>query len=188
MTPITVRYWSKRVSAFRMRGFTKIGRSPTKRFSSIWSTVGLPSNAPLEEVVAQEKVFRGAPELRKPISMIAADERDHLRYCHEELLRFAQHGYGDVIRSMLKEYALVEIQTYRDVSVAVMTRIGWILGWPKWKIRLLTVGIYAIYRGERAWTWRRMTTLRPPTRHQSVGIACGGGLTHPWRFQRGIHE
>ena len=129
----------------------------------------------LEEVVAQEKVFRGAPELRKPISMIAADERDHLRYCHEELLRFAQHGYGDVIRSMLKEYALVEIQTYRDVSVAVMTRIGWILGWPKWKIRLLTVGIYAIYRVERAWTWRRMTTLRPPTRTNPLGSPAVAG-------------
>ena len=130
-----------------------------------------------EEIVQQEKVFRGHPELEKPIAMIAADEVDHLAYCHEELLRFKSEGHAELIRRLLKEYALVEIRTYRDVSVAVMTRMGDILGWSALKKGVLTFGIYAIYGIERAWTWRRMTTLRAPARANPLG-AVARSLVH----------
>ena len=122
-----------------------------------------------EEITQQKRVFRGHPELEKPIAAIAADEVDHLAYCHEELLRFEGNGYGALIHQLLREYALVEIRTYRDVSVAVMTRMGDILGWSKLKKAVLTFGIHAIYWIERAGTWRRMTTLRAPERANPLG-------------------
>ena len=114
------------------------------------------------EVSQQEAIFAGDPELGKTLSMIASDEVDHLGYCHEELLRFEREGYGDLIRRLLEEYALVEIRTYREVSSAVMKRMGDILGWSTLKRGLLAFGIHAIYWTERVWTWRRMTTLTPP--------------------------
>jgi len=64
----------------------------------------------------------------------------------------------------LREYALVEIATYRDVSLGVMSRMGRDLGWSRAKQALLRLGIYAIYAVERLWTWRRMTTIAPPSR------------------------
>ena len=123
-----------------------------------------------EEIVQQEKVFRGHSELGKPIAMIAADEVDHLAYCHEELLRFLSEGHGEIIRRLLKEYALVEIRTYRGVSVSVMMRMGELLGWSKLKKGVLTFGIHAIYCIERAWTWRRMATLQPPKRANPLDV------------------
>ena len=79
-----------------------------------------------EEITQQKRVFRGHPELEKPIAAIAADEVDHLAYCHEELLRFEGNGYGALIHQLLREYALVEIRTYRDVVFCgtVDRRIG----------------------------------------------------------------
>ena len=37
--------------------------------------------------------------------MISADEDNHLAYCHEELLRLATAGHGDVIRATLRRPA-----------------------------------------------------------------------------------
>ena len=101
--------------------------------------------------------------------MVADDEVAHLGYCHEELLRFEREGHGPLIRRLLKEYALVEIRTYRAVSAAVMSRMGDILGWSSLKKGALTFGIHAIYCIERAFTWRRMTTLRAPANPNPLG-------------------
>src|SRR5215470_2660870 len=73
-----------------------------------------------EEVATQKELFEDDPDLGKAVRMISDDEENHLAYCHEELLRFEAAGHGDEIRSMLREYAQVEIRTYRRVSLAVM--------------------------------------------------------------------
>jgi hypothetical protein len=73
------------------------------------------------------------------------------------------------VRRMLREYALVEIRTYRDVSLAVMGRMGELLGWSAAKRAVLRFGIHAIYAIERLFTWRRMTSLRPPARANALG-------------------
>ena len=122
-----------------------------------------------EEITQQEQVFRGDPELGKAVSLIARDEVDHLAYCHDELLRFRDEGHGVLIDDLLREYAKVEIRTYRDVSIAVMTRIGGLLGWSSIKQRVLRLGIHCLYWVERLWTWRRMTVLRPSQRSDPMG-------------------
>lgn len=122
-----------------------------------------------EEVAMQKKLFGEDPDLGKAIRMISSDEDNHLAYCHEELLRFAELGHRDLIRRMLKEYALVEIKTYRGVSLAIMGRMGEKLGWSALKTQALRLGIHAIYLFERVWGWRRMTTLRPPARRNAMG-------------------
>ena len=124
-----------------------------------------------EEVRQQLAIFRDDPELGKAVRMISEDEDRHLAYCHEELLRFVERGYGAKIAAMLRHYAQVEVRTYRDVSLAVMGRMGAILAWPAWKRRVLAFGIHAIYWIERLFTWRRMTTLRPPERKNALGEA-----------------
>jgi rubrerythrin len=122
-----------------------------------------------EEVALQKKLFADDPEIGKAVRMIADDEENHLAYCHEELLRMVERGHGALVRAMLREYALVEIRTYRDVSLAVMGRMGEALGWSRAKRSLLAFGIRAIYAIERLFTWRRMTTLRPPARRNALG-------------------
>jgi hypothetical protein len=122
-----------------------------------------------EEVQEQLGIFRDDPELGKAIRTIAGDEDNHLAYCHEELLRFVDAGHGPLVRRMLREYALVEIRTYRDVSLAVMGRMGELLGWSAAKRAVLRFGIHAIYAIERLFTWRRMTSLRPPARANALG-------------------
>jgi rubrerythrin len=122
-----------------------------------------------EEVELQKKLFADDPELGKAVRTIAADEENHLAYCHEELLRFVEGGHGPRVRAMLRHYAQVEIRTYRDVSLAVMGRMGEILGWSAAKRAVLVLGIRAIYAVERLLTWRRMATLRPPARKNALG-------------------
>jgi len=122
-----------------------------------------------EEVRQQLAIFGDDPELGKTVRMIAEDEDNHLAYCHEELLRFVERGHGREVAAMLRRYAQAEIRTYRDVSLAVMARMGAILGWPAWKQRTLALGIHALYWIERLATWRRMTTLRPPARTDALG-------------------
>ncbi len=122
-----------------------------------------------EEVATQKRLFADDPELGKAVRMIADDEENHLAYCHEELLRFAEQGYGQAIRSMLREYARVEVATYRRVSLAVMRHMADRLGWPGWKSGLLRLGVHGIYLFERLWGWRRMTRLRPPARRNALG-------------------
>jgi hypothetical protein len=123
-----------------------------------------------EEVQQQLAIFRDDPEIGKAVQMIAGDEEIHLAYCHEELLRMAERGHGPLIRRMLREYALVEIRTYRDVSLAVMGRMGEVLGWSGAKRLVLGMGIRAIYLIERLFRWRRMTTLRPPEIPNPFGV------------------
>ena len=117
-----------------------------------------------EEVEEQRSLFGDDPELGRAIRMIAEDEVNHLSYTHEELLRFCELGYEARIRSMLRQYARAEIETYRDVSLAVMHRMAQALGWPTWKSVLLAFGIRAIYWLERGWTWRRFVRIETPER------------------------
>lgn len=122
-----------------------------------------------EEVELQKKLFADDPEIGKAVRTIAADEENHLAYCHEELLRLVERGHGARVRAMLRHYARVEIRTYRDVSLAVMGCMGKILGWSAAKRAVLGFGIRAIYVFERLVTWRRMTTLRLPERKNALG-------------------
>ncbi|HKA16572.1 MAG TPA: ferritin-like domain-containing protein [Myxococcota bacterium] len=117
-----------------------------------------------EEVEQQRRIFADDPELGRAVRMIADDEVNHLSYTREELGRFSARGYRDRIRAMLREYALVEIAAYRDVSLVVVERVGAVLGWSRAKRAALRLGIHAIYAIERLWTWRRMATVEPPER------------------------
>jgi rubrerythrin len=128
-----------------------------------------------EEVQQQLEIFRDDPELGKAVRTIAGDEENHLAYCHEELLRFVAMGHGQRVRRMLRRYALAEIRTYRDVSLAVMGRMSEILGWSVAKRGVLRFGIRAIYVIERLFTWRRMTSLRPPARANALGRPTNAG-------------
>ena len=122
-----------------------------------------------EEVELQKKLFTDDPELSKAVRTISDDEENHLAYCHEELLRMVERGHGPLVRRLLHDYALVEIRIYRDVSLAVMRRMGEALGWSATKRAILAFGIRAIYCVERLFTWRRMTRLRPPARRNALG-------------------
>ncbi|UNO39165.1 ferritin-like domain-containing protein [Streptomyces sp. MST-110588] len=113
--------------------------------------------------------FGDHPELGRAIRMIAQDEENHLAYCHEELLRLSAQGHGPLIRGALRESALVEIEVYRDVSLAVMERMGRILGWSRAKSAVLAAGIRAMYVYERLGGWRRLVTLRMPQRRDALG-------------------
>ena len=94
--------------------------------------------------------------------MISNDEDNHLAYCHEELLRLAAAGHGEVIRATLRTTALAEITIYRDVSLAVMRHLGRILGWRRPKAAVLAAGIRGVYACERLGGWRRMPARRNP--------------------------
>ncbi|WP_284117818.1 ferritin-like domain-containing protein [Streptomyces fragilis] len=107
-------------------------------------------------------VFGDHPDVGRAVRMISADEENHLAYCHEELLRLSAAGYGRLIRRTLRTTALAEIAVYRDVSLAVMARMGRILGWSAPKRAALAAGVHAVYAVERAGGWRRMVTLRMP--------------------------
>jgi hypothetical protein len=117
-----------------------------------------------EEVEEQLAIFGDDPDLGRAIRMIAEDERNHLSFTHEELARFARRGHARRIREMARAYARVEIATYRDVSLGVMTRMAAALAWPRPKRWLLAFGIRAIYVWERMVSWRRLTTLDTPER------------------------
>lgn len=117
-----------------------------------------------EEIGLQLAVFGDDPEIGRAVRMIADDERSHLSYTHEELARFCERGYGPLVRSMLRHYARVEIETYRDVSLGVMAQMARTLGWPRPKRWLLAFGIRASYAIERLFTWRRMVRLEAPER------------------------
>lgn len=122
-----------------------------------------------EQMELLRKHFSDHPELGRAVRMISADEDNHLAYCHEELLRFAYAGHGRAIQRTLRASALAEIRVYRDVSLAVMDRMGRILGWSRARAALLTAGIHAVYVYERLGGWRRMVSLRTPDRHNALG-------------------
>jgi rubrerythrin len=129
-----------------------------------------------EEVAEQLAIFADDPELGRAIRLIADDECNHLSFTHEELGRFARRGHAKRIREMARAYALVEIATYRDVSLAVMAKMAEALGWSRPKRWGLALGIRAIYVWERAVSWRRLTTLEAPERPGAMN-ARGAGAT-----------
>ncbi|NGO67822.1 ferritin-like domain-containing protein [Streptomyces boncukensis] len=122
-----------------------------------------------EEMILLKKVLGDHPEVGRAVRMISHDEDNHLAYCHEELLRLARAGHGRTIQSLLRECAQAEVRVYRDVSLAVMSRMGRILGWSRAKAALLAAGIHARYLYERLVGWRRMVSLRMPERRNALG-------------------
>ncbi|MER6358267.1 ferritin-like domain-containing protein [Streptomyces sp. NPDC001634] len=122
-----------------------------------------------EQMVMLRKYFADHPQVGKAVRMISGDEDNHLAYTHEELLRFAAEGQGRFIQRTLRECALAEIRIHRDVSLAVMDRMGRILGWSRARSALLAAGIHAVYAYERLAGWRRMVTLRMPERRNALG-------------------
>jgi hypothetical protein len=122
-----------------------------------------------DQMVMLRKDFADHPVVGKAVRMISDDEDNHLAYTHEELLRFAAAGHGRLIQRTLRECAHAEIRIYRDVSLAVMSHMGRILGWPKAKSAALAAGIHAMYAYERLVGWRRMVTLRMPERRDALG-------------------
>ncbi|MBO8190376.1 ferritin-like domain-containing protein [Streptomyces oryzae] len=122
-----------------------------------------------EEMILLKKVAGDHPELGRAVKMISKDEDNHLAYCHEELLHLARAGHAGTIRELLRESALAEIKVYRDVSLAVMSRMARILGWSGAKYGLVALGIHGRYVWERLGGWRRMVTLRMPERRNALG-------------------
>lgn len=114
-------------------------------------------------------------DIGRAVRVISSDEDNHLAYCHEELLRLASAGHSEIIRSTLRTAALAEIAIYRDVSAAVMSRLGRILGWSRAKSAVLAAGIWAVYVYERLGGWRRMVSLHAPARRNALG---GPRTTH----------
>jgi len=123
-----------------------------------------------EEMRLLRRHFGSDPEIGRAIRMIADDEEDHLAYCHEELLRLRRWGYAGPIKALLRRSALVEIRVYRDVSLAVMSRMAGILDWSPPRTWLIAAGIHARYVWERLGGWRRLTALRTPQRLDALGI------------------
>lgn len=126
-----------------------------------------------DQMAMLSRHFGQHPELGKAVRMISHDEDNHLAYCHEELLLLAAEGHGPAIRRTLRESAVEEIRVYRDVSLAVMDRMGHILRWPRAKAAVLAAGIHGMYGYERLGGWRRMVGLRMPERRDALG---GTGL------------
>jgi hypothetical protein len=122
-----------------------------------------------EQMELLRRHFADHPDLGRAVRVISNDEDNHLAYCHEELLRFAAAGHGRAIQRTLRECALAEIRIYRDVSLAVMARMGRVLGWPRAKSAALAAGIHAVYAYERLGGWRRMVSLRMPERRDALG-------------------
>ena len=123
----------------------------------------------------------GHQDIERAVRMISSDEDNHLAYCHEELLRLAAAGHGDLVRRTLRATALAEIAVYRDVSAAVTAHLGQILGWRGPKVALLNAGIQAVYLGERLGGWRRLTSLRMPAPRNALG----GPAPAPLRYASG---
>ncbi|MEU6538845.1 ferritin-like domain-containing protein [Streptomyces sp. NPDC047000] len=113
--------------------------------------------------------FADHPGIGRAVRMISHDEDNHLAYCHEELLRLARAGHGRAIQRALRECALAEIRVHRDVSLAVMDRMGRILGWSRGRSLLLAAGIHAGYAWERLAGWHRMVSLTMPERRDALG-------------------
>ncbi|GGS34425.1 ferritin-like domain-containing protein [Streptomyces griseoviridis] len=122
-----------------------------------------------EQMALLRRYFADHPDIGRAVRMISADEDNHLAYSHEELLRLAAAGHGRLIQRTLRACALAEIAVHRDVSLAVMARMGRLLGWPRARSAALAAGIRAVYAYERLGGWRRMVTLRMPERRDALG-------------------
>lgn len=117
-----------------------------------------------EEVARQCRVFGDDPEMGRALRIIDEDEKNHLSYANEELRRFGERGHADLIRHMLKRYALAESAVHRDVALAIMGRVGRQLHWSALKRGLLALGIHGLYWFEQLWGWRRTARIHPPER------------------------
>jgi hypothetical protein len=124
-----------------------------------------------EQMALLLRYFAEHPEVGRAVRAISHDEDNHLAYCHEELLRLAAAGHGRAIHRVLRECAHAEIRVHRDVSLAVMSRMGRILHWPAPTAALIRFGIHLTYLYERVHGWRRMTTLAMPERRDALGGA-----------------
>lgn len=124
-----------------------------------------------EQMRALLKYAANRDDIRRAVAMISNDEDNHLAYCHEELLLLANAGHRKFIESTLRTTAMTEIAIYRDVSTAVMTDLGRILGWSRAKSAFLKAGIQATYLYDRLVGWRRMVSLRMPSRRNALGQA-----------------
>jgi hypothetical protein len=122
-----------------------------------------------EQMRALRRYAGNRPDITRAVTMISADEDNHLAYCHEELLHLANSGHRVLIERTLRATALAEIAIYRDVSTAVMGHLGRILGWSRPKSVSLAAGIQAVYLWERLGGWRRMVSLRMPSRRNPLG-------------------
>lgn len=122
-----------------------------------------------EQMAMLRRHFGDHPDVGRAVRMISGDEDNHLAYTHEELLRLAAAGHGPLIRRTLRACALTEIRVYRDVSLAVMSHMARILGWPGAKRGVLAAGVHAVYAYERLGGWHRMVTLRMPERRDPLG-------------------
>lgn len=122
-----------------------------------------------EQMRTLRKYVGHRPDISRAVRMISDDEDNHLAYCHEELLRLAKAGHQQFIERTLRSSALAEIAIYRDVSTAVMAHMGRLLGWSRGKSNFLAAGIQAVYFYERLGGWRRMVSLRMPSRRNALG-------------------
>ncbi len=109
-------------------------------------------------------------DVSRAVTVISADEDNHLAYCHEELLRLVAAGHRREIESILRATARAEIAVYRDVSKAVMAHLGRTLRWSRVKSAILACGIDAVYLYDRLGGWHRMVTLRMPARRDPLGM------------------
>ena len=82
-----------------------------------------------EQMRSLYRYSTGNADVRRAVTMISADEDNHLAYCHEELLRLAATGHRRDIDALLRATARAEVTVYRDVSKAVMAHLAQTLGW-----------------------------------------------------------
>jgi hypothetical protein len=134
-----------------------------------------------EQMRALLRYSTGNADVSRAVTVISADEDNHLAYCQEELLRLAASGHRRTIDSLLRTTARAEIAVYRDVSKAVMAHLGRTLHWSSRKAAVVALGIDAVYLYERFGGWRRMTTLRMPARRDPLGTPAPARAAPPPR-------
>jgi rubrerythrin len=117
-------------------------------------------------------------DVSRAVTVISADEDNHLAYCHEELLRLVAAGHRREIESILRTTARAEIAVYRDVSKAVMAHLGRTLNWSSAKSVIFARGIDVVYLYERLGGWHRMVTLRMPARRDPLGTPAPARARH----------
>ncbi|MYS80667.1 ferritin-like domain-containing protein [Embleya scabrispora] len=122
-----------------------------------------------EDMRILSRYLGGEPDIGRGIRMICDDEENHLAYCHEELLRLSACGCEIDIGRALRKTARAEIKVNRDVSLAVMDRMGHLLGWSPGRRLALKAGIRLAYAYDRLFGTRRMVELRPPKRVNAMG-------------------
>jgi hypothetical protein len=120
----------------------------------------------------------GNADVSRAVTVISADEDNHLAYCHEVLLRLVATGHRRDIESALRTTARAEIAVYRDVSKAVMAHLGRTLNWSRARSVVLARGIDAVYLYERLGGWHRMVTLRAPARRDPLGAHAPARARH----------